>query len=61
MKYIRKYVRFIESEVITKTENKTRPIDPLPISSSEEVVERLSKIYKNLDTDGKSEIDSYFE
>jgi hypothetical protein len=31
------------------------------MSGSDEVVERLSKIYKNLDDTEKRDIDSYFE
>jgi hypothetical protein len=60
MKYIRKYVRFVESEVVAKTKA-NKPKDPIPTSDVSDVVERLSKIYKNLDDTEKRDIDSYFE
>lgn len=64
MKYLNKYVRFFEAEVAVKTKvatPETKPADPIPASSADAVVERLSAIYANLDAEGKSEIDSYFE
>lgn len=61
MKYIRKYVRFVESEVVAKTKSVNKPVDKLPMSGSDEVVERLSKIYSDLDKSEKNDIDSYFE
>ena len=64
MKYLNKYVRFFEAEVAVKTKvaaPETKPADPIPAKNVDAVVERLSAIYKNLDADGKSEIDSYFE
>lgn len=64
MKYLNKYVRFLEKEVVVKTKHSTseiKPNDPIPVSNADAVVERLSAIYKNLDTKEKSEIDSYFE
>lgn len=61
MKYIRKYVRFVESEVSTKNKVSSKPVDKLPMSGSDEVVERLSKIYSDLDKSEKNDIDSYFE
>jgi hypothetical protein len=61
MKYLNKYVRFFETSVATKTKSVNKPVDKLPMSGSDEVVERLSKIYKNLDDTEKRDIDSYFE
>lgn len=61
MKYLNKYVRFLEAEVSTKNKVSSKPVDTLPMSGSEEVVERLSRIYSNLDKSEKNDIDSYFE
>ncbi len=61
MKYLNKYVRFFETAVVTKTKAVTKPVDKLPMSGSDEVVERLSKIYSDLDKSEKNDIDSYFE
>jgi hypothetical protein len=61
MKYLNKYVRFFETAVTTKTKSVNKPVDKLPMSGSDEVVERLSKIYSDLDKSEKNDIDSYFE
>lgn len=62
MKYLNRYVRFFEAEAAVKTKAVVeKPADPIPTSTADAVVERLSAIYGNLDADGKSEIDSYFE
>ena len=61
MKYLNKYVRFFETSVATKTKSVNKPVDKLPMSGSDEVVERLSKIYSDLDKSEKNDIDSYFE
>jgi hypothetical protein len=61
MKYLNKYVRFFEVALSTKTKDVAKPVDPLPIANESDVVERLSRIYKNLDDTEKRDIDSYFE
>lgn len=61
MKYLNKYVRFFEVALSTKTKDVAKPVDPLPTANESDVVERLSKIYKNLDDTEKRDIDSYFE
>ena len=61
MKYLNKYVRFFETAVTKKTKSVNKPVDKLPMSGSDEVVERLSKIYSDLDKSEKNDIDSYFE
>ena len=61
MKYLNKYVRFFETAVTAKTKSVNKPVDKLPMSGSDEVVERLSKIYSDLDKSEKNDIDSYFE
>ncbi len=60
MRYLKKYVRFFEASAEVATAVKKPEIN-IPTAGEEEVVERLSRIYSELDEEGKKDIDSYFE
>ncbi len=60
MRYLKKYVRFFEASAEVATVVKKPEIN-IPTAGEEEVVERLSRIYSELDEEGKKDIDSYFE
>jgi hypothetical protein len=56
MKYINKYIKMFESEVLEKPIIKKQET-----ATEKDVVDRLERIYKNLSKEEKNEIDSYFQ
>jgi len=68
MKYIKKYIKFFETTMVApEVAKKTLLSDNLTLkhkgkeSTESEVVERFSRIYKELSLEEKSEINSYFK
>jgi hypothetical protein len=68
MKYIKKYIKFFETTMVEpEIAKKTLLSDNLTLkhkgeeSTESEVVERFSRIYKELSLEEKSEINSYFK
>jgi len=68
MKYIKKYIKFFETAVLSpEAAKKTLRSDTLTLrhegveSTEAKTVERLSNIYRGLSAAEKSEIDSYFK
>jgi hypothetical protein len=57
MKYINKYIKMFENEVLE------RPVvkEQTKTATEKDVVDRLERIYKELSKEEKNEIDSYFQ
>ena len=68
MKYIKKYIKFFETTMVSpEVAKKTLLSDNLTLkhkgeeSTESEVVERFSRIFNELSEDEQSEINSYFK